>query len=169
MLLTLEYFKVNLSAPLKITFSTYSSQGRGQSFQQEIDALKSYFREEEIEINALKMETLTLEEQVKLASESSIFVTASGGGSVTGIFLPPGSSLFVYYDDVGGLEGGRKTGTPAMLDFDLLNNLSYIRVHWLPLFRGRSHHRTSPNVTSAFIHLVEHELKLVREHNSNNN
>ena len=78
---------------------------------------------------------LSLPEQVRLAQETHIFVTSCGGGVMTATFLPPGASLIVYYNSVGGYDykTDQFTGGPARLDWDLLNNAGHLRVHWLPI------------------------------------
>jgi hypothetical protein len=83
------------------------------------------------------------------------------------MFLPKGASLFTYFHETDG-----NGGTPARLDWDLLNNLGYLRVHWLP--RPRSGAKTKRGKTmpgprqsdfDAFVKLVEHELDVISHTN----
>jgi hypothetical protein len=54
---------------------------------------------------------------------------------VTGTFLPPGSTLIVFYLEDGGFDFWRYeiNYEPARLDWDLLGNAAHLRVHWLPI------------------------------------
>ena len=73
------------------------------------------------------------------------------------MFLPKGASLISFYNEIE--KGG---DTRARLDWDLLNNLSYLRVHWLPRpqnFYGKG----GPSVADyqAFLSLIDHELDII--------
>jgi hypothetical protein len=75
---------------------------------------------------------------------------------MTATFLPRGSSLIVFYNPTGGLDFDslRPIGSPARLDWDLLNNAAHLRVHWIPT--------SSMNEDSdleLFVRLVQHELR----------
>lgn len=74
------------------------------------------------------------------------------------MFLPQGASLFVYFNEEE--KGG---DTSPRLDWDLLNNLSYLRVHWLP--RPQAWFDKSPPPQEAdyeaFIRLIDHELDII--------
>ena len=74
-------------------------------------------------------------EQIKLISQTNVFITVCGGGAMTATFLPKDSTLIVYYQQTGGFNffSFNFTHTPAILDWDLFNNASYLRVHWLPI------------------------------------
>ncbi len=90
----------------------------------------------------------------------TIFVSACGGGSVTAYFLPKGSSLILYYNEVGGMNfflNELNTGGQALLDWDLMNNLGYLKVHWLPI--GSMNEQEG---LDSLISLVQHEMKAVR-------
>ena len=86
----------------------------------------------------------------------SIFVSACGGGSFTAYFLPRGSSLVLYYNATGGMDyfaNEHRTGGPALLDWDLMNNLGYLRVQWLPIAS-----MDEPEGLDGLISLIEHEM-----------
>ena len=80
-----------------------------------------------------------------------------GGGAVTGTFLQRGSSIFIYYSINSGLRHGRKTDSPAILDWDIFNNLGYARVHWLP-----RQSLSSEEDRNAFVQLVQNELNRIK-------
>jgi hypothetical protein len=87
-----------------------------------------------------------------------------GGGAVTGTFLPKGGSVFLYYLEDGGVKDNKETGTPARLDWDLFNNLAYLKVHWLP--KRTMHTETD---LRALSYLVQHEIDgLMRERHGYN-
>ena len=103
-----------------------------------------------------QIELIASEKQNKSSMEHIIFITACGGGAITGFFLPKDSSMIVYYPETGGYDFSSKfnyTGGQAMLDWDLLNNLSYLRTHWLPI--GKMNH---PEGLDALVYLVRHEM-----------
>jgi hypothetical protein len=123
----------NQKPPFKITISALSSTKfhRSHSFHLQIKAIKAAFGDF-VEVQSVIMRDLSLREQVQLAMETSIYVTDTGGGSVTAMFLPRGASVLLYYPEDGGVRNNRATGLPARLDWDLFNHLAYLHVHWLP-------------------------------------
>ena len=146
----------------KITFSTYSSRGfeRSLGFENQTtivnQALMNHHQQEKIQVQSITMKDLSLEEQMRVATESAVFVTVSGGGAVTATFLPPGSTLIVYYLEDGGFDFWKYnyTFTPARLDWDLLANAAHLKVHWLPIKSMES--KEDLNILK---HLVMHDLE----------
>ena len=161
---------VNKDAKFRITFATNSSRFRVTDFQTHVDALNQSVLSDEIEIHRYKMSDLSLKDQVSIASNSAIYITAAGGGAVTGMFLPEGASLIVFYAVDGGRIRNKPTGLPALLDFDILNNLSYIRVHWIPMptefDKSIGEFVFSPLELETFVELVKHELHQMRRSRS---
>ena len=145
-------------APFDITFSMLSSHSslRSQDYVKQMKAVNSTFSSDEVRVHGHVMEDLSLEEQIKLASKSAIFVTSSGGGAVTATFLPRGATLIIYYVGDGSIENNKKTGKPARLDWDLFNHMSYIRVHWLP-----TKAMNSPKGVATFLQLIRNELHVI--------
>lgn len=151
--------------PYRIVFSVHSSSThtRNVHFKDHMQKIKDELSSKyPIEIIAKQMSGMSLEEQVELVSTASIFVTMCGGGAVTSMFLPKGASLFAFYNEK---EKGGDNVTPARLDWDLVNNLSYLRVHWLPRpqkFRDGDYYRQPGEADfSAFVRLVDHELDII--------
>jgi hypothetical protein len=120
-------------------------------------------------------------EQVDVVMDASIMVTVAGGGAVTAMFLPRGASLIVYYDEenidppaknadgnaaqdsVDSAEEAdpNPNNRPVIsghLDWDYLNNLGYLRVHWLPLRSLRQ----GAGDTSILVDLVKSEIEFIR-------
>jgi hypothetical protein len=122
------------SPPFKVVFSVASSdiKTRDMDFAKQIDTLKQNFPPEVLSVKSYVMKDLSVYDQVKVASEASIFITICGGGAVTGMFLPKGATVILYYLEHGGVEYGVPTHAAAYLDWDLFNNLSHLRTHWLP-------------------------------------
>ena len=148
-----------LSQPYKIIFSTMSSKqtGRSNTFSEEINILKKGLDPQLAVVESHTMKTYSLREQAELVKDAAIYVTGCGGGAVTAIFLPKGASLLVYYLERGGLESNRATKKPARLDWDMLNNLGYVRTHWI----GQGT-RTTQEDRMAFLRLVQYELELIQ-------
>lgn len=129
-------------------------------FKEHMQRVSEYFSSEDVSVKAYVMKDISLTEQIRIASESAIYITINGGGAVTGMFLPKGACILMYYDEVGGLIRNRKTYKPAMLDWDLLNNLSHLRTHWLPSNQGSKNQDLQQH---AFISLIEHELQMISQ------
>lgn len=141
--------------PFRIVFSTRSSDTiiRNIDFTAQIDLLRRSFNSNYVSVESYVMKDLSLEEQVEIASQTSIFITGCGGGAVTATFLPKGASVILYYVEDGGVKNNKNTGTPARLDWDLFNNFGYLKVHWLP--KGTMQSETD---LKALAVLVQHEL-----------
>lgn len=106
-----------------ILFSQNSSR-RGKrangTFHTQIEYLKSEFPESQVRIEATSLASLSVEEQIQKLSQTDIFLSATGGGSASAIFLPPGAHLILFYED-------------WFLDWDYWNNMADIHVHWIPI------------------------------------
>lgn len=144
-------------APFLIVFSIGSSEVtmRQTSFLGQRKVLKEAFGDR-VEIKAVQMKQMSLYDQVKLISETAIFVTVCGGGAVTATFLPLGSAVLMYYQAEGGHFNNRPTGLPARLDWDLINNAAYMRPHWLPMDT-----MDTTRDQEVLVKLVEHELDII--------
>jgi hypothetical protein len=152
--------------PFRIVFSEKSSNipSRYIDFTSQIDFLRKSFHPKYVSVESYVFKDMSLVEQIKIASQATIFITGCGGGAVTATFLPRGGSVFIYYLENGGMLNNKETGKPARLDWDLFNNLAYLRVHWLPK-------QTMQKETDlrALLFLVQHELDAhMRERNSYN-
>ena len=138
------------AARRKITFSTHSSRGfeRDLSFENQSAAIQRALEatsgSSNIVVQSITMRDLSLEDQIQVALESSIYITVCGGGAITATFLPPGSSLIIFFAEDGGFDFWNYNYTfnlpqyeyktqPARLDWDLLGNAAHLKVHWLPL------------------------------------
>ena len=150
--------------PNKITFSTHSSRGfeRSLGFETQIAAIKRALPVS-LEVQNVTLKDLSLPEQMRVALESAVFVTVCGGGAVTATFLPPGSTLIVYYPEDGGFDFWNYNYTynlpqynyqrqPARLDWDLLSNAAHLKVHWLPL-------KTMEEDVKVLEQLILHDLE----------
>jgi capsular polysaccharide biosynthesis protein len=141
--------------PRKIIFSEASTAkaGRQVHFSNEIAMLKEHFDPADVIIEQHKFSRYTLAEQAELVSDASIFVTACGGGAVTATLMPRGSTVIIYYKETGGIKSNKGTNLPARLDWDIFNNLGYVRTFWVPVLS-----KYDPNDQRAFVKLIEHEL-----------
>mmetsp|Transcript_2354 Transcript_2354/g.5412 ORF Transcript_2354/g.5412 Transcript_2354/m.5412 type:complete len:408 (-) Transcript_2354:71-1294(-) len=154
-------FEFQHKPPFRIVFSESSSsiEMRSLDFAKQIKYLQLAFSPSYVSVESYVFSELSLAEQLEIASQASIFVTSCGGGAVTSMFLPKRSSVLMYYLEEGGVVDNKLTGKPARLDWDLFNNMSHLKVHWLP-----SGTMNTDADTKALLFLIQHELEsLVRE------
>jgi hypothetical protein len=140
----------------RVVFSQKSSDIplRSIDFDKQIAFVKERIPEARVEAYILK--NLTVYEQMDIASQTSVFVSLCGGGAVTGMFLPKGASVIVYYAENGGTRNGKRDYQPALLDWDILNSMSHLRVHWVP----RNTRDTELDL-QVLVMLIRNELKLI--------
>lgn len=145
--------------PIQLLLSAHSSGDppRDVHFLNQQKVLAQAFPQ--ITIQHVELAKMGLREQVELVSQTNIFVSTCGGGSMTATFLPKGASLILYYNEDGGYDFANNfnlTGDPAFLDWDLFNNMSYLRVHWLPI--GTMNTREGWETLAL---LIRHELEVM--------
>jgi hypothetical protein len=77
---------------------------------------------------------------------------------MTAFFLPRGSSLIFYYAENSGFNFDKfaLTGGPAILDWDLFNNVGYLRVHWLPIGS-----MNTQEGLQTLVYLIHHEMDVI--------
>lgn len=156
-------FEFGHTIPFRIVFSEKSSDipTRDLDFRRHMDVLRRSFNPSLVTVESYVFKDIPLVQQVDIASQTTIYISGVGGGAVTATFLPRGASVFLYFLESGGVENGRETGKPARLDWDLFNNIGYLKVHWLPI--GTMQKEAD---LRSLIYLVQHELDaLVREQN----
>jgi hypothetical protein len=141
---------------LRVVFSQKSSDIplRSLAFDKQIAFVQERIPEARVEAYILK--NLTVYEQMDIASQTSVFVSLCGGGAVTGMFLPKGASVIIYYGENGGTRNGKRDFQPALLDWDILNSMSHLRVHWVP----RNTRDTELDL-QILVMLIRNELKLI--------
>jgi len=147
--------------PFRVVFSEKSSNTgkRRLDFSKQKELLKQSFHPSYVSVESYVFSELSLKEQLEISSQASIFITFCGGGAVTSMFMPRGSSVIMYYLEEGGIRSNKPTGKPARLDWDLFNNLAYLKVHWLPAGTMK----TDSDIKALFL-LIQHELEsLIRE------
>jgi hypothetical protein len=168
--------------PLKIIFSEASSNAAYRNFNwsQYIKALEA--ADLDVVIEKYMFKDYSLKEQAEIIGQAAIFVTASGGGAVTATFLPRGASVVLFYGSDTGLNNGRKSFTPARLDFDYFNNMAYLRCHWIGQtkrlsmqLRGEARDsdtreairenqaRIKEEEVQGVVTLIKHDLSLIRK------
>jgi hypothetical protein len=146
-------------SPYKIVISVQSSSNplRNLDFTQQTRALHRYLNASQVDIQEYVFKDYSLQEQLKIANEASIFITGAGGGAVTSMFVSHGASILLYYNEVGGRESNVPTNLPARLDWDFFNSMAYARVHWLP-----SQTMNEMKDIEALLTLVQHELGIIQ-------
>jgi hypothetical protein len=147
--------------PFKIIFSSQSSSqaSRSITFDSELQYLRDQLDPNLAVVEEHIMSEYSLKEQAEMVSQTAIYVTGSGGGAVSATFLPRGASLLVYYHGEGGFVNNKSTGDPARLDWDMFNNMGYLRVHWIPI-------ESKMEDVPALMTLVLHELDVIQQDSS---
>ena len=123
----MEHIGVNPNTPMQrdpylIIVSQASSTKRKRKnikFEAQIGALKKSVGDRAV-IKSVQFAKLSLVEQVELLSRTAIFVSAVGGATVTGTFLPKGASVILYHVK------------EKPLDWDWWNNFPQIKASWIP-------------------------------------
>jgi hypothetical protein len=142
--------------PIEIGLRDYlllsmNQRGEGENDENIIIGSSSHHRVDtttsRIEIESLDFsnDNVSMTSRIKLMMDTTVFIaTCSDATATAAIFLPQGASLIVFYStnndnhevDSGAVNGadGRTTIESVCLDYrDLLNNLSHVFVHWLPV------------------------------------
>lgn len=143
---------------IRVVLSAHSSgePDRDVDFAFQYAALKQAFPS--IDLRIVELAKLSIKEQVELVSQTHIFASTCGGGSMTATFLPRGASLVLFYSEAGGFEFStfNLTGGPAYLDWDLFNNAGHLRTHWLPI--GSMNNQKG---LQALEYLIRHEMDVI--------
>jgi hypothetical protein len=126
-------------------------------FARQIEIVKQRFPNAIVENYTMK--ELSLRQQLDVTCRTAIYISLCGGGAVTAMFLPKGASVILYYAEDGGTSNGRMNYKPALLDWDLFNAMSHLRVHWLP----RNTLKTQYD-EDALVMLIQHEIDLMESH-----
>lgn len=141
--------RAETTTPIHITFSLHSSgrDHRNLDFTSQIAALEA-LSDPRVTVESYKFSDLSMEKEIEIVARSSILITACGGGAVSSMFLPRGASLVMFYAE-------RKEGIAnAKLDFDYVNNMGYVRTHWLPTKR-----MDEAQSLDALTNLIQNELE----------
>lgn len=143
----------SIASPIRITFSLHSSgrNHRNLDFASQIVALKDRLGSKVV-VESYNFSDLSMEEEIEIVAQSSILITACGGGAVSAMFLPRGASLIMFYAEQ--QEGVAN----AKLDFDYLNNMGYVRTHWLSTTNIM--HSNGPSL-DPFVALIQNELEVI--------
>lgn len=136
--------------PYRVVVALSSSTKRDRAnvtFEEQIESLTALG--DRVDIHAVNMTNLTLEEQIELTSAAAIYVSVVGGGTSTAMFLPKGAHLFLFYCPT------------RYLDWDLWNNFPHIKVHWIPLWRDNDGNIVDSDENKTFLNLIERELDML--------
>jgi hypothetical protein len=108
-------------------------------------------------LTTVELATIEMHQQIQQVSQTNVFVSTCGGGSMTATFLPRGATLILYYQQTGGFDFAafNFTSGPAYLDWDLFNNAAYLRVHWLPIET-----MDTKEGLESLMYLVRHEMEM---------
>lgn len=131
------------SQPAQILFATNSSTREPRAsfpLDKLMSNLQSTFDTTLVNMTSIIFHQYPIEEQVKVISRSKAVFMAVGGSTFPCIFLPRDSHLVLFYDT-------------ELLDWDYWNNISHLRVHWIPY-----QHMDDPNFLSLFEALMQEML-----------
>jgi len=136
----------------RIVFSIESSkdEDRRLLFTEHRQALEKALSPNQATIESLHMWNITNQR----AFRTDILITVNGGGGALPVtFLDRGSTMIVFYSNVGYDYANQELEErPTMLDGDLLNHgAAHAAVHWMPI-------RTDEASLQLFVQLVLHEL-----------
>jgi hypothetical protein len=150
-----------LKPPYKVVFSALSSKNpiRRQSFQNQMDALRGAFSDKDLIVENHVFSTLNVKEQIQLATETAVFVSVVGGSASVATFLPRGSSVILFFNDVNEFtDHSSRKDFPSMIDWDFWNSAAHLRVHWMPM---KSMNETVNH--NALVELVKSELSTIQD------
>lgn len=100
--------------------SSTKKRRKNMMFETQIEALSKSVGDRAM-VKGVQLAKLSLVEQVELLSKTSVFITAVGGSTVIGTFLPKGANVILYH-----VEERR-------LDWDWWNNFPQIKASWFPI------------------------------------
>jgi len=127
-----------------------------------------------IEIESHDFSDRNVTDHIKLMVDSNIFISfCSDLTTVLASFLPRGATLIVFYDQKMEMRGENNGETKNINTTsqatcrhyyqDLLNNVSYVRVHWMPMMDKKYLEQD----LDVLYNLVKHELKLQKRTSNN--
>lgn len=138
------------SRPYFTLLFSQNSSGRGNrasnNFELQMDYLQSVLSPSstQVRIQNVTLSKMSLKEQVKKMSQTNILFSATGGGTASAIFLPPGAHLVLFYEK-------------WFLDWDYWENIPDLHVHWIPI-----EHLQDPSHLPALQFLIEQCLVLAK-------
>lgn len=133
--------------PYRMIISVNSTNNgrRKVSFEHQQHAIEAAIDKDNLSIERVVMGDLSLVAQLQLVSRSFFYMSVCGGSVFSATFLPRGASLILYFSNY--------RERPMMLDYDLLNNMAYIHVHWLS-----TKYMNDPNDLALLVSLIQSEL-----------
>ena len=117
----------------KVVFSVNSTDNlvRRKDFVRQIASVQTEISN--VRVEAVELARLSLEEQVELIVDATVFISVVGGSTSIATLLPRDATVVLYFCTEDSFVGKtKKKDFPTMMDFDFWNNASYLRLHWLP-------------------------------------
>lgn len=117
-------FTGNVEPPYKVVIA--EPQSKEWTLEKQTAFLQQNMNSHIATVQTYEFEQMTLIDQVKLVTQADVYISVGfGEGAVASLFLPPGSTLIIFYDP-----------TKQHRNSDFFNNLSHIRVNWFPVSVG---------------------------------
>jgi hypothetical protein len=136
--------------PYKVVVSISSSTKSDRanvSFATQIEALSRL--EPRIQIQTVQMSKLSLLEQIQVTSTAAFYISVTGGGTATAMFLPKRAHLILYYVPT------------RYLDWDFWNNFPHIQTHWVPRSRYDRGEDTALEDNERLLELITKEMDIL--------
>jgi len=154
--------------PYRIVLSSNSSTNpqRNVSFERHAATLRSKLgKKYDLDVRQVVLSEMSMPDQVRLAAEASVLVTAAGGGASVAHFLPRGASLLLYFVEFPPEKEVDGDYNGWVMDWDTYNNFAYVRSHWLPIRHANATYGPDDDQRAAdmnvFVKLVDQELDLI--------
>jgi len=138
-----------------VVFSINSSNNptRKRDFAVQAEAIRRFLPD--VSINTVDLAELTLSKQIEIVQTANLFITVTGGSASVATFLPRGSGLILFYNDIDDFVVDSKGQLPNRMDWDFWNHASYIRAHWMPIKT-----MDEMNALEVLIRLVREEIRI---------
>eukprot|EP00980_Cylindrotheca_fusiformis_P007656 scaffold1605_cov141-Cylindrotheca_fusiformis.AAC.19 len=138
-----------LGSPFKILVATPSLEETVLRSESEIleRLLRQNFDTDMASIELHVGKNLRLVDKVHSVLEATVLLVFSFEDAVSATFLPRGATLIIFFDEAKVVDG-------QVRNWDLFNNLSYLRVHWFPIGTVRTQ-----DDSQALIHVVRDALR----------
>jgi hypothetical protein len=144
----------------RIVFSQLSSgiKVRSSMFEEQMDMVKNIAPSASVDGYIFK--DLSMKDQIKMMSETSMFLSFCGGGAAVATFMPQGASVILFYS-----KGARAAGAShkqrdyeAFLDWDLFQSMTHVRVHWVSADVLKD---DTGKANEVLMQLIAHELSVM--------
>ena len=131
-------------------------------FTEQVQLLRNTFPPEQLSVEQVDLSALSSwRDRIVSAAQSHFYLSVMGGGEsiLPALFLPRGATLILFFNDQQEyVRGKKRTSTrPVMLNWDVWQHLSHVRVHWMPLRT-----RNNPQDREVLLSLIRNEMAYMK-------